>query len=133
MYTVVRIRGEAGERKKIKDTLKMLNLENKFECSLVPENDSFDGMLKKVKNFVTWGGVGEEVAEAIVERAGSENPEEDSEKVMEGESLKDLGLRNSVNLHPPSGGFSGSTKELQPQGAGGCRGEDINELLKKMM
>lgn len=133
MYAVIRIRGEAGERKGIKDTLKMLNLVNKFECSLVPENDSFEGMLEKVKNFVTWGEVDDGMAKKIIEMSGSESPDGDFEKVVDGESKDELGLKNSVNLHPPSGGFNGSTKKLYPKGEGGYRGEEVNRLLEKMM
>lgn len=139
MYAVIRIRGGAGTSRKILDTLDMLNLKRKFNCTLVPENESYKGMLRKVQNFVTWGEVDEDTMELLLDRRGSgaEGQDFDTEKVVKGlkggETLNELGLKRRMRLTPPSGGFKKSVKKIYPGGEAGYRGDKINELLKKMI
>lgn len=133
MYAAVRIRGEVGVREKISDTLEMLNLRKKFNCTLLPETDDYKGMLKKVGDFVAWGEVDEEIAEKILRRGGVEDIEEVVEGLSEGRSLSKMDTERRFGLTPPSGGFKKSTKEVYPKGEAGYRGEDINGLLERMV
>jgi large subunit ribosomal protein L30 len=142
MYAAIRLRGKPGTRQKIIDTLEMLNLKNKFNCALVPENESYDGMLKKVKNFVTWGEVDEDtLVKLILKRGSKESGEEIDEdeaeemagELMDGEKMQDVDLKPNLRLTPPSKGFRGSTKKLRPKGEAGYRGDEINKLLERMM
>ncbi|MFP4116636.1 MAG: uL30 family ribosomal protein [Candidatus Aenigmatarchaeota archaeon] len=132
MYAAVRIRGEVGVNKELEDTLKMLNLNKKFSCTLLPETEDYEGMLKKVKSFVAWGQVDKEVTEEILEKKSVEEAEEVVEALEEGESLSKIGAKRSFPLSPPSGGFSKSTKKLYPKGEAGKR-DDINKLLERMI
>ena len=54
-YLVIRARSDRGVTKKIRDTMTMLNLTRVNHAVLVPKTDSYDGMLQKVKDYVTWG------------------------------------------------------------------------------
>ena len=54
VYAVVRVRGNINVRPEIKDTLKMLRLNKVNHCSIIPETNEFKGMLRKVKDYVTW-------------------------------------------------------------------------------
>jgi large subunit ribosomal protein L30 len=152
-YAVIRIRGRIGVRRDIADTLKMLRLHKVNHCVIVPETDTFKGMLQKVKDYVTWGEVNKETLvklilkrgrlpgnkrvnrEIIKELTGME-VEELAEKLIKGEiKLKDTPLKPVFRLHPPRKGFErgGIKKPFTAGGALGYRGEKINDLLEKMM
>ena len=150
MLAVIRIRGSVGVRKEIKDTFKMLNLEKKHRCTVIPETPQYMGMVKKVKDYSTWGPISEEILIKLLEKRGRTIHNEKitneflekrklksikdlAKKVMEGKKLKELGLKPYFRLSPPSKGFRGSIKQHYPKGVLGNRGEKINELLKRMI
>lgn len=150
MLAVIRIRGRVGVRRDIRDTLKMLNLEKKHRCVVIPETPQYLGMVKKVKDYVTWGKISEEIfiellkkrgrtlknekiTEDFLKRRKIKNIEELAKKLMGGEKPKNLGIKPYFRLSPPSKGFKGSIKQHYPKGALGNRGEKINELLERMI
>ncbi len=133
MYGVIRIRGKVGVRQKLEDTLGMLNLKNKFNCTILPETEDYRGMLKKVERFVTWGKINKDTAIKILDKNGVENPEEIAEGLEEGKSLSKMNVRRSFPLSPPSGGFKGSTKNMYPKGEAGNREDGVEKLFEKMM
>lgn len=106
----IRIRGEIGIRKDIKDTLKMLNLTKKHACITLKKSDINIGMLRKAKDYITWGEISPEIAEALSKR---------SEK----------------GLHPPRGGFErkGIKVAFAAGGALGYRGAKMDDLIKRMI
>jgi len=115
MYAVIRLCGNVGISDGMEDSLNMLNLENKFSCTLLPETENFEGMLKKVGDFVTWGEVEEDLALKILERGNIENAEEVIRGLQEEKSLSKIGIERSFPLSPPSGGFKKSLKQQQPE------------------
>ncbi len=134
MYAVIRIRGKTGTRDKINDTLKMLNLNKKYSCTLIPERKDYEGMLRKVENFVTWGKATKETAEKILEkRSGIENKDDIIKGLGEGKTLGDMKVQRSFPLSPPSKGFKKTTKKIYPKGSLGHRGKEINKLLERMV
>ncbi len=134
MYAVVRIRGNVGVRKKINDTMSMLNLDGKFNCTFLPETDDYRGMLQATKDYITWGEVDETVVKDVMSKRGEA---EDIEKIIkglkEGKSLSHMNKKRFFRLSPPSGGFKKSTKKPFPKGETGYRGEDINKLIERMV
>lgn len=54
---VIRVRGTVNLERKIKDTLKMFNLEKTNNCIIIDNRDSYRGMLQKVKDYVTFGEI----------------------------------------------------------------------------
>lgn len=117
MYAVVRVRGGINAPKKIKDTLKMLDLPYINNCVILPKNKSYEGMLKKVKDYITWGEIDEKALKSIF---GDEV-----------DSIKKGKFR--MRLHPPIRGYEGIKRSYKMGGALEYRGKDIEELLKRMI
>ena len=67
---VVRIRGQIGLSKKVKDTLKMMNLYRRNSCSILKNIPSQLGMLNFVKDYVTWGEIDEKTFNALLKNRG---------------------------------------------------------------
>ncbi|MEM5836744.1 MAG: 50S ribosomal protein L30 [Candidatus Aenigmatarchaeota archaeon] len=152
MLAVVRIRGNAGLRKEVKDTLKMLRLKAPNNCVIVPETESYKGMLQKCKDVCTWGEIEKEVLVKLLQKrlrmegdrrvdekilkeiTNFSTFEEFAEALISGKvKLKDFKkLKPVFRLTPPSKGFK-SVKEHWPKGDLGYRGKEINELLERMI
>ena len=79
---VIRIRGNVGLRTEVKETLNMLRLYNKNFCSVVPNNKNYNGMVSKVKDYVTWGEIEDATSKELIEKRGEEykGRETDSKK-----------------------------------------------------
>lgn len=140
MYAVIRIRGKIHLRPGIEDTLKMLRLNRKMHCVLCNDNDSTKGMLRKVKDYITWGEVNDEVLKNMISKRGRKVGDikltkEEAEKIYK--LIKEKGkieeIKSVFRLTPPSKGFKKSIKQHYPNGEVGYRGEKINELLKRMI
>ena len=116
---VVLIRGFVKMPYEIKYTLKLLGLKKKFNCVILENTNEVQGMLKKVKDYVTWGEVNKETIETLMKKR--RNLSKKSNKLI-------------FALHPPVGGFEkgGIKKHFNQGGVLGYRGESINELLEKM-
>lgn len=141
MLAVIRIRGTVDNKKEIKDAFKMINLEKKHRCVLVPEKPEFIGMLMKVKDFVTWGPISDKTLVELVrkrgrtlhdERLGEDKVNEVVKKIKEGK-IRETSLKHYFRLSPPKKGFKKSLKQHYPKGAIGNRGDEINELLERMI
>ena len=154
-YLVIRARSDRGVTKKIKDTMMMLNLTRVNHATLVPENVTYLGMLKKSKDYVTWGEVDAETIETLLKERGrmvGDKPVDDatikasskyktvaafSKAMAAGEAtMKDVdGLKPIFRLHPPRGskGWGGIKRSYTVGGALGFRGEAISDLAGSML
>ena len=151
---IIRIRGEINIRKDNKDTLNMLRLFNKNYCVIVENNQNYIGMIKKVKDYTTWGEIDKETFELLLKNRGrlagnkklTEEYLEEKLKLslnnfvndfFDGKkSLKDVpGLKQFFRLKPPLRGFEkgGIKKPFSLGGALGYRKNNINELVKRMI
>ncbi|RLF17608.1 MAG: 50S ribosomal protein L30 [Thermoprotei archaeon] len=152
LLAVIRIRGTVDVPPDVEHTLRLLRLVRKFHCVIIDNRPSYMGMLRKVKDWVTWGEItpetlaillrrrgrltgNERLTDEHVKKLGYESIEDFAKAVFEGKAkLSDIpGLKPVFRLAPPSGGFKGSIKKQY--GAGGelgYRGEAINELIKRM-
>ena len=63
---IIRVRGITGIEKSIKDTLNMLCLYHNNYCVVV--SDRLLGMIKKAKDYVTWGEIDDETYRLLVEK-----------------------------------------------------------------
>ena len=70
MYLVIRVRGTTGVIQKIADTLDMLRLNRISHAVIVEENPSYEGMLQKAKDYITWGEIDAETLAAIIAKRG---------------------------------------------------------------
>ena len=69
-WAVVRVRGSVNVKPKIKETMKLMRLNRVNHCVIIPENDTYIGMLKIIKDYVTWGEVDAETTELMLESSG---------------------------------------------------------------
>jgi len=138
MYAVIRIRGLIGLRKAINDTFKMLRLSRKMHCVLIKETPDMKGMIRKVKDWVTWGEIDDETLRLLIQKRGRKSgdkklDEKETEEVFNEVKQGKFNIKPVFRLTPPSKGFKKSIKQHYPRGEVGYRGEKINDLLKKMM
>lgn len=151
MYLVIRIRGTTGVIKNIASTLDMLRLSRISHAVLVPENPSYDGMLQKAKDYITWGEVDAETLTELLEKRAKivggnalteeylkENTDyssfEELANALINSELKaqDINMKPVLRLHPPRKGYKGIRHSVNEGGSLGYRGEDINNLAKRM-
>ena len=151
---IIRLRGANKLKKRIEETLKMLRLYNKNTCIVVSNTDSILGMIKKVKDYITWGEIDEETFKMLLGKRGKiignkplteeyfkSNAKMDfasfaKEFFALKISIKDIpGLKQYFRLKPPTGGFEkyGLKKPFSMGGSLGYRKEKINGLIRKML
>ncbi len=111
---VIRIRGDVNLTQEVRDTFKMINLLRKNACIILEDSPQNLGMIKRVKDFVTWGMLSEKGTEALKKR--------------------DQG-KKFYRLAPPRKGFErkGIKVSFNKGGALGYRGEKINDLILRMV
>jgi large subunit ribosomal protein L30 len=151
---IVRVRGEVGIFPKIKSTLKLLRIHRKNYCVVVPNSPDFLGMIKRVKDYVTFGEINEDTFSELLSKRGKvagnkplnddylkKHAKTDLKKLASdifnsNKSLKDIpGAKPFFRLKPPTGGFErkGIKHPYSVGGALGYRGKEINTLIKKML
>ena len=151
----IRLKGEFGTPWILGTALTSLHLKGRFNAVLVENKPENIGMLRQVKDYVTWGDVGtNEIATLFRERGefsgGIPLTDETIKKKFGEASVQDLasalikgrinlrtlwqaGLNPVFRLHPPSGGFEGSIKRAySSRGELGNRGPAIAGLLTRM-
>lgn len=152
-YAAIRVRGTVNVRGTISDTLKMLRLRRVNHCVILPQDPATEGMLRKAKDYITWGELKPEVlAKLILKRGRLENGKgitdayvkkstkfksliafskavcEGKERFANLESVKPV-----IRLHPPIKGYEGIKRTFVEGGALGYRGEKINDLVDRMI
>jgi len=149
----IRIRSAINANKEMKDTFKLLRIDRTNYATLLDDRPAYLGMLKVVKDRVTWGEPsyetilrllkergeatgGGKIDEKILEKLGYESLEDLSKTIYncEVEFSKLKGIKPFFRLHPPRKGFKGKTKRSYgAEGEVGYRGANINELASKMV
>ncbi|MAG07839.1 50S ribosomal protein L30 [Candidatus Woesearchaeota archaeon] len=138
---VIRIRGLVNIRKTINNSLEILRLYRRNYCVVLPNTPNIIGMVKKAKDYITWGELNDETYKLLVEKRGEEY------KGREADNKKKINYKNRYfvynnkkykkcfRLSPPRGGFErkGTKKAFSQGGALGYRAEKINLLIKKML
>jgi large subunit ribosomal protein L30 len=149
-FGLVRVRGDADTPSDVDDTLDMLNLGQVNAFTVVPEDDTYTGMVQKVNDYVAYGEPdaatvavllenrgetleGGDVDDAYASDRGYDGVAELAEAVVEGETtLRDEGVDPTVRLHPPRKGHDGIKQSYKQGGVLGNHGDDIDELLRRM-
>ena len=136
----IRVRGITGIRTKIEDNLRMLRLYRKNYCCVLPNMPIYSGMLKRAKDYITWGEIDDETFNMLVEKRGEEfnGRETDSKgkiKYNDFVVINNKKIKKYFRLNPPRKGFGrkGIKHPYQNGGALGYRGDAINDLIKKMV
>lgn len=154
VYAVIRVRGSLKVKPDIKETLKLLRLNQVNHCVVIPDSKEYKGMLQKSKDYITWGEIDGETLKDLIKNRGrveGDKPitdefvkarssfkgiEELSEALVNKKvNYKDLeGIKPVFRLAPPvKGGYEGIKKAHTKGGALGYRGEDINQLIRRMI
>ena len=152
-FAIIRVRGHSGVNRDIEDTMKMLRLTRINHCVVMPQTADIQGMLFKVKDYVTWGEVTEETLARMIKFRGrvfGDKPVDDAvikenvdftsilsfaRAVSKGEvRYSDMkNIKPLFRLSPPKKGYGGSKRAYNAGGALGYRGKEINELIERMM
>ena len=148
-WAVVRVRGKVGVKGEIEETMRRLMLTRVNHAVVVPETPEYEGMIKKAKDYVTWGEISEEVLKEMILkrgefRGGGKVTKEELEKRV-GESFDKFveevvknkkklhKILKPFRLHPPRKGYRSIKLPFKVGGALGYRGEKINDLLRRMI
>jgi large subunit ribosomal protein L30 len=136
---IILVRGKVTFSQPVKDTLKMLNLPRKNSCTVVEDTPINRGMIKKVKDFTTYGEIDEETFKELVDKRGEEvnNRTSDSKNKYNYNFVEINGkkYKSYFRLNPPRKGFGrkGIKIAFKIGGALGDRKEKINDLIKRML
>ena len=136
----IRIRGLTMVNTRIQDTMKMLRLYKSNFCTVLPNNPVYLGMLKKAKDYITWGELDDETFKLLVDKRGEEfnGRETDSKNKIKYNDFIEINnkkIKRYFRLNPPRKGFGrkGIKHSFKDGGALGYRGKAINELIKRMV
>jgi len=158
--TIVQLRGEVNLDGDVVDTLEMLNLSRVNHATVVPESDTYRGMITKVNDVVAYGEPSvETLATLLRRRAEPTTTDEDgtldeagvdddwvgwntnydsvedlAEALLDEETtLADANLSPTLRLHPPRGGHDGIKHPVREGGELGKHStEKIDALLEAM-
>ena len=136
----VRIRGLTQINTQVADTLQSLRLYKNNFCCVIPDTPVYLGMLKKAKDYITWGEVSDETFRQLVEKRGEKftGRETDSKGKIQYKDfmiIDNKKIKRYFRLNAPKKGFGrkGIKQSFQRGGALGYRGDTINELIKRMV
>jgi large subunit ribosomal protein L30 len=149
----IRIRSDINAIHDVKLTLKSLRLTRVNHCVLVPDGKSYDGMLQKTKDYITWGEIKPEILTNMILKRGrlsgnrpitnqyvKENTKHESlmkfAEAVAGGNVKYTALKDVkpvFRLHPPHRGFRSVKRSFNDRGSLGYRGEAINDLILRML
>jgi ribosomal protein L30/L7E len=112
MIAIVRIAGQVGLDKGIKETFRRLNLPRKYSCVLVEPTEEKLGMINNIKNFIAFGEIDEKTLSDLKEKREKKG-------------------KKYFALHPARGGIE--TKKHFPKGVLGNHKDKIGELIGRML
>ena len=70
VYLVVRMKGTVNVPRWADLTLESLHLDKKFRATIIPENEQSLGMLRKIKEWVSWSSVDDTFVKEFIEKKG---------------------------------------------------------------
>ena len=136
----IRVRGMISVRTKISDPIEMLRLYRNNFCCVVPNTPLYEGMLRKAKDYITWGEIDDETFKILVEKRGEEfkGRETDSKGLIKYKTfvvINNKKIKPYFRLNAPRKGYGrkGVKTSFTNGGALGYRGAAINELIKRML
>jgi len=114
MICIIRISGDVGLNRDIKETFNRLKLRRKYSCIVIEPTKENLGMLKKVRNFVAFGEISKETYAKLNNKRKTK-------------------IKNFFRLHPPRGGIDSKKHFGVKKGVLGDNGEGINKLVERML
>lgn len=133
-------------------TLANLHLNKRFRATLIPENEQTLGMLRKIKEIVSWASVDESFVKDFIQKHGRVSSSlklanvdkdlmksYDLDKIVHSITKNDVflsaieGIKPWFALNPPKGGFKKKSKLSYSQDGILGENKDLLELVKRMM
>ncbi|MBU1051644.1 MAG: uL30 family ribosomal protein [Nanoarchaeota archaeon] len=139
MIAVIRISGLVGVPSRIRETLNRLGLRRKYSAVLLPPTTEIIKLLKKIRNYVSFGSINKETLIELIKKRGrplKSGTKIDAEKTasqLDKKNLKDLGLKPFFRLHPPRKRIESKKHFGVGKGVLGDNKEKINDLLRRML
>jgi large subunit ribosomal protein L30 len=150
MRAIVQLRGEVNQSGAVRDTLDMLNLGQVNHATLVPDTDTYEGMVTKVHDWVAHGEPSADTLATVLRRRAepaegeadvddewvADNTDHDdvdalaAALVEEETTLREAGLAPTLRLHPPRGGHDGIK---HPTEEGGQLGKHDTEAMDALL
>jgi len=150
---VVKIRGTISAQRETRETLDFLNLDHTNNAVLIDSRAAYKGMLQRVNSYITYGEPTKEtvammlqkrarlagdkkLSDEYIQKAGYKSIDDLAEAIVsckvQFQKLPDM--QPLFRLHPPSKGYKGKTKKgFAAGGEAGYRGNEINDLVKRMV
>ncbi len=141
MIAIIRITGNAKVRKEIAETLQRLNLRKKYSCVVFANPSKIQlGMLKKVRDFVSYGEINEKIFLELIEKRGSLidktkkiTPKKVIDELKKGKKYQEINLKPFFRLAPPRGGIDSKKSFGVGRGILGDNKNKINDLITRML
>lgn len=147
MIVAVRVNGIPDVSQRFVKVMNDLRMPKKHNCMIYKDDKNTINTLKNIKDFVTYGEINKEDLTSLLKKRSNlenylgemkySNIEEIAEELIKNKldikELESKGLKLPFRLSPPSKGFSGTNKQYKQGGSLGYRGEEINNLLKRMI
>jgi large subunit ribosomal protein L30 len=131
----------------------MLHLTRNNHAVLIDDRPSYLGMIKAAQDYLTYGELSKESVASLIKKkgrlAGNKRLTDEYAQKVGHKSLEELadavsscrveywklrGIQPVFRLHPPTKGFKGKIKKgFGSGGELGYRGENINQLLNRML
>jgi len=138
MICAIRIKGQVGLNRNIKETFDRLRMMRKYSCVVLKPTKENLGMIKKVNNMIAFGEIDGKTFEELLEKRGQpidKSKKIDVKKAVEelekGKKYEELNLKPFFRLHPARKGIN--TKFHFPEGVLGNNKEKINDLVRRML
>ena len=149
----VKVRGEISAQREARVTTSLLGLNHTNHAVVIDNRPAYLGMLLRAQSYVTWGEATKETVAAMLKQraeigGGKKLTDEYVQKIGY-QSIDDLadalcsckaelskldGIQKTFRLRPPKKGYKGKTKKsFRAGGEAGYRGEEINNLVKRMI
>ncbi|MBS3106350.1 uL30 family ribosomal protein [Candidatus Woesearchaeota archaeon] len=138
---VVRVRGLVRVKTPVQETMRHLRLMNRNYCVFLDPTPQNRGMVRRVRDYVTWGEVDDGFFAEVAEKKGDAytGREQDAKgkisysrryHIVNGKKI-----RKYFRLNPPRGGYGrkGVKAPFSLGGALGDRKEKIVSLIRRMM
>ncbi len=141
MICIIRIRGEVGLRGDATESLNRIRLRKKYSCVVWQKPKAEElGALKKIKDFVAYGEISNELFEKLIENRGriidkkkKTDLKKAAKEIIKGKSYEDANIKPFFRLHPPRGGIDSKIHFGKKKGVLGDHGKEINKLLERML
>jgi large subunit ribosomal protein L30 len=114
----IRLKGQFGITGVFKDTMDMLGLDRRNACIIVENTPNNMGMIKKVKDYITYGEVSDEVVAKLLKKK---------------DPISKTKTKMIFALPNPKGGYRKIKRGFNEGGDRNYRGKEINGLLERII